>query len=250
MDSPQQVVLVTGAAAGIGRGIAERFAEAGARVALFDIDGAGVASVARALPHAIAICGDVAAENDVVAAVDRTVHVFGQLDVLINNAGIERNGTVIEMPPDVWDRQIAVNLRGAYLFSRAAIPHMKGRGGSIVHIASVHAFLSYPKCAAYDATKAGLLGMTRAMALDHGCDGIRVNAICPGYIDTPLMDRWLQEMADPEAVVKSVTALHPVGRIGTPRDIAEAALFLCSPGAAFITGTSLTVDGGMSIAGH
>ena len=250
MEFSDRVVLVTGSAAGIGRGIAERFAEAGARLALFDIDGEGAQAVAESLPDAIAISGDIALEADSLAAVQQTLEKFGRLDVLVNNAGIERNGVITEMPPDVWDRQIAVNLRGAYLFSRAAIPHMRERGGSIIQISSVHAFLSWPECSAYDATKAGLLGLTRAMALDHGRHGIRVNAICPGYIDTPMMDQWLDGLPDPATSLSAVLAAHPMGRIGRPRDIAEAALFLASDAASFITGISLVVDGGMSIAGH
>lgn len=250
MDFSDRVVLVTGAASGIGRGIAERFAEAGAAVAVFDIDADGAGAVARWLPRAVAVAGDVSSEADAAAAVERTIRAFGHLDVLVNNAGVEYNGDVTEMDPAVWDRQMGVNLRGAYLLSRAAIPHMRGRGGSIVHIASVHAFVSWPRCPAYDASKAGLVGLTRAMALDHGREGIRVNAICPGYIATPMLDHWFNSAADREAVIASVRAAHPVGRMGTPRDIAEAVLFLASDAASFITGISLVVDGGMTIAGH
>jgi len=118
-----------------------------------------------------------------------------------------------------------------------------------VNISSVHAFVSYAGCAAYDATKAGLLGLTRAMALDHGAEGIRVNAICPGYIDTPLMERWLESLPDREATMRQVLAAHPMGRMGTPRDIAEAALFLASDAASFISGTSLVVDGAIGVTG-
>jgi NAD(P)-dependent dehydrogenase (short-subunit alcohol dehydrogenase family) len=114
----------------------------------------------------------------------------------------------------------------------------------------VHAFVSWPGCAAYDTTKSGLIGLTRAMALDHGRDGIRVNAICPGYIDTPLMDRWLSAVPDREEVLRQIVASHPAGRIGTPRDVAEAAFFLASDAASFISGTSLVVDGAMTVAGH
>jgi meso-butanediol dehydrogenase/(S,S)-butanediol dehydrogenase/diacetyl reductase len=251
MDLTERVVLVTGAAAGIGFGVASRFAEAGAAVAVFDIDGPAAQRAAAALPRAIAIQGDVASEADTRAAVARTLAAFGRLDTLVNNAGIELNGTVTEMPPEAWDRQMAVNLRGVFLFSRAAIPAMRGAGGgSIVNIASVHAFVSWPRCPAYDATKAGLIGLTRAMALDHGRDGIRVNAICPGYIDTPMLGRWFNTLDDCETERRNVLAAHPVGRMGTPRDIAEAVLFLASDAASFITGASLVVDGGMTLAGH
>jgi NAD(P)-dependent dehydrogenase (short-subunit alcohol dehydrogenase family) len=250
MDFSGRVALVTGAAAGIGLGVASRFAEAGARVAVFDIDGSGAERAAAALPGAIAIRGDVASEADTRNAVAQAVAAFGRLDTLVNNAGIELNGTVTEMRPEDWDRQMAVNLRGVFLLSGAAIPAMRGAGGSIVNIASVHALVSYPRCPAYDTTKAGLLGLTRAMALDHGRDGIRVNVICPGYIETPLLQRWFNSLDDGQAERRRAMAAHPVGRMGTPRDIAEAVLFLASDAASFITGASLVVDGGMTIAGH
>ena len=249
----EKSVLVTGGAAGIGAGIARRFAEAGYRIAVFDIDGNGARNMADELSkrvQAIGIEGDVSDEEQVQAAVRRTVHELGSLDVLVNNAGVEINGSVSELTSRQWDRQLSVNLRGTFLMSKYAIDKMTGGGGAIINIASVHAFLSWPACAAYDTTKSGLLGLTRAMALDHGAAGIRVNAICPGYIDTPLMDRWLETVPDREQTEREVLSFHPLGRIGTPRDIAEAALFLASDAAAFISGTSLVVDGAMSAAGH
>lgn len=145
---------------------------------------------------------------------------------------------------------MAVNLRGVFLMSKYAIGKMIGRGGAIINISSMHAFVSWPGCAAYDTTKGGLIGLTRAMALDHGPAGIRVNAICPGYIDTPLMERWLETVPNREETKRQVLACHPLGRIGTPRDVAEVALFLASEGASFISGTSVVVDGAMSVAGH
>lgn len=248
MSSPR-VVLVTGAASGIGEEIARRFAEAGDAVAVVDIQRERAAAVASQLPRAIAIGADIALDGEARAAVEGTVQEFGRLHVLVNNAGIEDNGTVAEMAPEAWDRVIAVNLRGAYLLSRYAVPHLRGHG-AILNIASVHAYVSWPRCPAYDATKAGLIGLTRAMALDHGREGIRVNAICPGYIETAMLAQWFASLADREDAVRQVIAAHPVGRMGTPRDIAEAAFFLASDAASFITGTSLVVDGGMTVAGH
>ncbi len=246
----QKAVVVTGGAAGIGAGIAERFAEAGYAVAVFDVNGQGAREMASRLPRAIAIQGDVSSEADAIRAVQATVDEFGTLDVLINNAGIELTGTVEQLSSAEWDRQIAVNLRGLFLMSKYAIPKMRPRGGSIVNISSVHAFVSWPGGVAYDATKAGIIGATRAMALDHGADRIRVNAICPGYIQTPLMDKWLAALPDPGATMRDLLKFHPVGRIGTPRDVAEAALFLASEAASFISGTYLVVDGAMTAAGH
>src|ERR1700730_2236342 len=246
----QKAVLVTGAAMGIGAGIAERFAEAGYAIAVFDINGQGAREMASRFSRAIAIEGDVSHEDDAIRAVATTVNELGRLDVLINNAGIELAGTLEEQSSADWDRQIAVNLRGVFLMSKYAVPRMRPRGGAIVNISSVHALVSWPGSAAYDATKAGIIGMTRAMALDHGGDRIRVNAICPGYIQTPLMDRWLETVPDPGQTMRDVLKYHPLGRIGTPHDVAEAALFLASAAASFISGTYLVVDGGMTVSGH
>lgn len=250
MRLDNKVALVTGGAQGIGQGIAERFAEAGAALAIFDINGEGAREVARRLGRAIAIEGDVANEEQVRAAIDETVSRLGSLDILVNNAGIEISGTVAEMSSETWDRVLGVNLRGAFLCSKYAIPHMRGRGGAIVNISSVHAFHSYPHEPAYDASKSGMLGLTRTMALDHGTDGIRVNAICPGYIRTPLLERWFSELPNPEETMREVLKFHPLGRIGTPRDIADAALFLASDAASFVSGAYLVVDGAMTVSGH
>lgn len=250
-----KVALITGAGAGIGAGIAERFSEAGAAIVVFDINGETAAQMSRKLDQArpgqsIAIRGDVSNEADVRAAVEQTVAKFGKVDILINNAGIDVAGLVPDMITSEWDRVLAVNLKGAFLFSKYVIPHMRGRGGAIVNISSVHAFASYEAYAAYDAAKAGMLALTRTLALDHGRDGIRVNAICPGYINTPMMDEWLKEQPDPEATMKQVLSFHPLGRIGTPLDIAEAALFLASDASSFVSGAFLVVDGAMTIAGR
>lgn len=253
MRFDEEVALVTGAAKGIGAGIAERFIEAGAAVVLFDIDGQGARELAQSLStrgRALAIEGDVTREDDVERAIARTVAEFGRLDVLVNNAGIDVAGQIPEYSSAQWDRQVGVNLKGAFFFAKHAIRQMRGRGGSIVNIASVHAFISYPGNAAYDASKAGLVALTRTLALDHGHEGLRVNAICPGYIDTPMTEEWLASVPDRQETERQMLAVHPLGRIGTPRDIAEAVLFLASDAASFITGACLVVDGGMSIAGH
>jgi NAD(P)-dependent dehydrogenase (short-subunit alcohol dehydrogenase family) len=248
-----KVALITGAAAGIGAGIAELFSEAGAAVALFDINGEGARRRAQRLGEsgrALAVPGDVSCEEDVKAALDQTVREFGTLDILVNNAGIEVPGPMVEMTSSDWDRQLNVNLKGVFLFSKYAIPHLRGHRGAIVNISSVHAFVSYEGNAAYDASKAGMIGLTRALALEHGRDGIRVNAICPGYIDTPMMDEWLRVQPDAAQAMRQVLSIHPLGRIGTPRDVADAALFLASDAASFISGTFLVVDGAMTAAGH
>jgi NAD(P)-dependent dehydrogenase (short-subunit alcohol dehydrogenase family) len=247
----RKIVLITGAASGIGAGMAQLFSESGYAVAAVDIDLQGVKRTAVKLGSpAIAIGADIADEDQVKAAVETTIGAFGYVSVLINNAGIEVGGSVTDLHANQWDRQIAVNLRGAFLMSRYAIPAMRERGGVILHVSSVHANVSWAGSAAYDSAKAGLMGLTRAMAIDHGPEGIRVNAICPGYIDTPLMDKWLDSVPDRAATIRQVLSVHPVGRIGTPRDVAQAALFLASDAASFISGTSLVVDGAMTVQGH
>jgi NAD(P)-dependent dehydrogenase (short-subunit alcohol dehydrogenase family) len=248
----QKVALVTGAASGIGAGIAERFAEAGIAVALFDINGDAVRPNAQRLAaqtRTTAIQGDVSSEADAQNAVETTVRELGALDYLVNNAGIEVSGSVTELSSAQWERQIGVNLTSVFLLSKYAIRKMI-RGGAIVNISSVHALVSWPGSAAYDASKAGMIGLTRAMALDHGPQRIRVNAICPGYIETPIWEPWLASLEDPAATMREVLKAHPLGRTGTPRDVAEAALFLVSDAASFISGTYLVVDGAMTALGH
>jgi NAD(P)-dependent dehydrogenase (short-subunit alcohol dehydrogenase family) len=246
----QKTALVTGAASGIGAAIAERFLSSGYQVAFFDVDGRAVRATASRIISAakrVVLEGDLSNEQEVKGAVTRTVADLGALDVLINNAGIEINGTVVDLSGEQWERQLAVNLRGVFLFSKYSIPEMRRRGGSIINISSVHALVSWPGCAAYDTTKSALIGLTQAMAVDHGGDGIRVNAICPGYIETPLLEQWF---ASGTVTKEEVLKFHPLGRIGKPNDVAEAALFLASDAASFISGTYITVDGALTAAGH
>jgi NAD(P)-dependent dehydrogenase (short-subunit alcohol dehydrogenase family) len=246
----QKTALVTGAASGIGAAVAERFLSAGYQVAFFDINGQAAHATASRMTFATkreVLEGDVSNEQQVKEAVTRTVTALGSLDVLVNNAGIEINGTVVDLSTEQWERQLAVNLRGVFLFSKYAIPEMRRRGGSIINISSVHALVSWPGCAAYDTSKSALIGLTRAMAVDHGREGIRVNAICPGYIETPILERWF---ARGIATKEEVLRFHPLGRIGKPNDIAEVAVFLASDAASFISGTHITVDGALTAFGH
>ncbi len=253
MRLDDKVALVTGAAKGIGAGIVERFLKAGAAVTAFDIDGEALGMLGDRLSsrgRVLAIQGDVAQEPDVVRAIERTVAASGRLDIVVNNAGIELAGQIPDYTSEQWDRQLGVNLKGAFFFAKYAIPHLRAHGGVILNISSIHAFVSYQGDAAYDAAKAGLLALTRALAVDHGREGIRVNAICPGYIDTPMTEQWLVTVPDRDETMRQVLSLHPLGRIGTPRDVADAALFLASDAASFISGTYLVVDGALTAAGH
>jgi len=253
MPHCKPAALVRGAAMGIGLAVARRMSAAGMAVALFDIDDAAVRSSAAeisARSPALAIQGDCSNEQDVRRAVQQTVSWAGRLDVLVNNAGIDLYGKAPEFSSSDWDRQLNVNLKGAFLFAKYAIPAMRPAGGAIVNVSSVHALVSYAGCAAYDAAKAGLLALTRTLALDHGPDNIRVNAVCPGWVDTPMTRKWLESEADPETALLQARALSPLNRIGAPEEIAEAIFFLASEAASFITGAYLVVDGGLTAGGR
>ena len=247
----QRTVIVTGAASGIGAAIATRFLTDGFPVLLFDVNGQGAQDVVEGTGRdakALVVRGDAGDESSVREAVAKAMENFGPVGVMVNNVGIEINGTIEEQSREDWDRHVAVNLTSVFLFSKYCIPGMRASGGgAIVNISSVHAFQSWPRCAAYDATKAGLLGVTRALAIDHGPDGIRVNAICPGYIRTPLLERWFASIENGE---REAARGHPLRRIGEPVEIANAVFFLASEQASFITGAVLTVDGGFTASGH
>ena len=248
------VALVTGGASGIGWGIAQAFAEAGARVCIADLDGPRAAEAAEALrsggAEAFAVTTDVADAASVAAAIAAIEARWGALHHLVNCAGIDRPMPLDDLDEATYDRVVAVDQKSVYLTTRRALPLLvRSGGGTVVNIASVMAWYTAPGYVAYTAAKAGVLGMTRALAVELGPRGVRVNAICPGFIDTPIWQRNLDAMA-PEvaaAFAERVRALHPVGRRGTPADIADATLFLCSTAARFITGTHLIVDGGVSL---
>lgn len=253
MSLQNRVIIVTGAGSGIGRGIAELLAAGGARVAIAEIQEESGAAVAEQIRSTGGVAEffptDVAAEESVDRTVALVAERFGSIYGLVNNAGIA--GAQIDadrMPTAEWERVLAVNLRGAFFCARAVIPHMRRLGqGSIVNIASVHAQFAFAGWAHYDASKGGLVSLTRTLALENGPHQIRVNVICPGYIDTPLWDAWLARQPDPERIEADTRAWHPLRRRGTPADIAKAARFLLSDDAAWITGATLVVDGGLSV---
>jgi len=248
-----RVALVTGGALGIGRGIAKGFAAAGAAVVVADVNAAAAGDLVREIDgaggRALATVGDVSDASDARRMVDDAVAGFGRLDVLVNNAGILPTTwyhRVEDMPDSVWDRILAVNLTGVFLMSRAAIPVIRtAGGGSIVSVSSVQGLQSMPLVGAYGATKAAILSLTRTMALELAGEGIRVNAICPGTIDSELVRGLARaEGGDLDATLVRYGQGHPIGRLGLPEDVANAAVFLASDRASFITGEYLTVDGG------
>jgi NAD(P)-dependent dehydrogenase (short-subunit alcohol dehydrogenase family) len=242
-----KVAIITGAASGIGAASARLFAAEGATLALADIDEAAVAALAAEIVgnggDAIAQRTDVSDSGQVAAMVDAAVARLGRLDVLFSNAGIGGAGVpVTETPEEAWDRIVDVNLKGGFLCAKYAIPHLlAGGGGAVIFTASELALVGSPGGAVYCASKAGLIGMARAMALDHGAEGLRVTCICPGATDTPMLWRNVPDRAEEEA---SLAARMALGRVGRAEEIARAALFLASDDASFVTGTALVVDGG------
>ncbi|MET0772115.1 MAG: SDR family oxidoreductase [Candidatus Limnocylindrales bacterium] len=252
-------VLVTGGALGIGQGIVRAFAREGAMVAVADLDRSAAELLATELTdgggRVIATIGDVSSVDDAERMVAETVAAFGRLDVLVNNAGIQPTDWYFDLehtPVEAWDRILDVNLKGQFLMAKYALPHIReqGPGGSVINMASVQGLQSMPGVPAYAASKGGSLSLTRNMALDYAPLGIRVNAICPGTIDSELVrDLARAQGGDLEANLAGFGAFHPLGRLGVPEDIAQAALYLASPRSSFVTGTALVVDGGFMAQG-
>jgi len=243
-----RVAVITGAGSGIGRACAREFAKEGARVVIADIDSAAASETLRAIGvtggTAMAVETDVSSADAVQKLVEQTLGAYSQVDVLVNNAAIQVNKTVEETTVEEWEREIAVNLGGVFLCSKFFIPHLRKTKGAIINMASVNGFFVEPMCAGYCATKAAIIGLTKAMAIDHGREGIRVNCICPGYIDAGLAWGYFEAQSDPAAARGAAGKLHALGRIGEPEEVARVAVFLASNEASFMTGSAVVVDGG------
>ena len=245
IDLSGKVALVTGASRGIGAVVAARLAEAGARVgvnyhASSDAATVVVDSIKKAGGEAFLVGGDVSQEDKAEAVIKNLVEHFGGIDILINNAGINKDQLLIRMKPEDFDSVMNVNLRGAFLCTRYAMPHLiRQRSGRVINMSSVVGLSGNPGQANYAAAKAGLVGLTKAVAREVASRNVTVNALAPGYITTAMVDELSEETQ------AKILERIPMGRFGTPEDVAEAVVFLCSDGASYITGQVLTIDGGM-----
>src|ERR1035438_7215056 len=244
-----KVALITGGASGIGRATALLFACEGAAIALEDVNAeAGqrvVDEIVKAGGRAFFEAMDVTRATDCQRLVERTIRELGLIDILFNNAGIIRRATVLDLSEDDWDRVMAVNVKSIYLLSRVVIPHMqRAGGGTIINTASGWGLAGGAKAAVYCASKGAVVLLTKAMAIDHGPQKIRVNCICPGDTDTVMLLEEARQLGEESSRFLAESAKRPLGRVGTPEEIAQAALYLASDASSFVTGTALVVDGG------
>jgi meso-butanediol dehydrogenase / (S,S)-butanediol dehydrogenase / diacetyl reductase len=244
-----RVAVITGSASGIGRATALEFAKEGARVVVADVNSQGAAETVKLITAgggtAVEIDADVSNADSVQKLVHTTLETFSRIDALVNNAAIQVNKTAEDTTVEEWNREIAVNLGGVFLCSKYFLPHLRKTRGSIVNMASVNGFFVEPTCAGYCATKGAIIALTKAMAIDHGKEGVRVNCICPGYIDAGLAWGYFESQVDPAAARAAAGKLHALWRIGKPEEVARVAVFLASDDASFMTGSAVVVDGGL-----
>jgi NAD(P)-dependent dehydrogenase (short-subunit alcohol dehydrogenase family) len=249
MRFSERVVLVTGGARGIGAGCCRVFAKEGAHVAVVDRDASAAETLARSLTgNHTAIVADVAVEDQIRAAVDRTIATYGRIDCVINNAGVHPPDTPLEkMAPEKVMDVLRVNFLSTYAMCYYALPHLKNTRGTIVNISSMTAVLGQRNSTAYAASKGAQLSFTKSLALECADFGIRVNAVLPSNVDTPLMRDWASSLPDPEAALSRIAALQPIGRMADVEEIGRVCLFLATEDSSFITGQGLHVDGGASL---
>jgi NAD(P)-dependent dehydrogenase (short-subunit alcohol dehydrogenase family) len=248
MKLKDRIVVVTGAGSGIGRACAIEAAKDGAVVIVADINLQGADETVRQImaikANAVAFKTDVSKPESVMQLVDFTIKSFSKIDALINNAAVQVNKTIENITFEEWNLQMSVNVGGIFLCSKYFLPHLRTTKGNIVNMSSVNGFFVEPMCAGYCTTKAAIIGLTKAMAIDHGHEGVRVNCICPGYIDAGLAEGYFQAQPDPQQARLEAGKLHALWRIGKPEEVARVAVFLAGDDASFMTGASVVVDGG------
>lgn len=251
----QKVAIITGGGTGIGRAICEEFAKQGAVVVVAGENEENIKEVEQLIRgkggESLALKVDVSNSREVKQMIELALNKYKQVDILVNCAGIQLYGTSETMHEQDWDRVIDVNLKGVFLCTKYILPIMKTqRRGSIIHISSVTAHTGHPNLIAYTAAKGGIEAMTRATAIEFAKEGIRCNSVAPGTVNTPILQRHLQNHTDdPEMAWKDFQNIHPIGRVAEPREVAQACVYLASDEAAFITGTTIMVDGGYTVQG-
>lgn len=240
--SSKQVALITGSSGGIGRGIVERFVAEGVKVIATSRNPGP-----RTSDSVFPIAADLGDADSVRRLVDEAIGEEGRIDYLVNNAGICPFGTVVDTSVDTWSQTLATNVTSAFLCAKYSLPHLeRSPAGAVVNIASIDGLLGEHGLAVYSASKAAMIGLTRGIALDHGRAGVRCNAVCPGYIDTGMTEKFLVEAEDPGQHRADIASAHPVGRLGTPDDVAALTWWLCSDEAGFVTGQTYVTDGGLT----
>ncbi|BBE18607.1 3-oxoacyl-[acyl-carrier protein] reductase [Aquipluma nitroreducens] len=248
MRLEDKVAVITGSGSGIGRYCAFEFAKNGAKVVVADLNEKGAAETEKQIQAnggiAVTFKVDVSKPESVQKLANFTLKTFGRIDVLVNNAAIQINKTVEDMTFEEWNLQMTINVGGVFLCSKQFLPHLRKTKGNIVNMSSVNSFFVEPMCAGYCATKSAIVGLTKAMAIDHGHEGVRVNCILPGYIDAGLAEGYFLAQPDPAQARIDAGKLHALWRIGKPEEVGRAAVFLASDDASFVTGSSMVVDGG------
>ncbi len=251
MRLKDKVAIVTGSSKGIGEGIARVFHQEGAMVVIVDRNVDAGIKMARELGseegRSIFVKTDMRKSKDIRDMIDKTVVTFGKIDIVVNNVGYHISKNAVETSEEEWEFIQETNLRSTFLCSKYTIPHLKKTRGNIINISSMVGQVGQPNAAAYSSTKGGQIAMTKNMAIDFAPDGIRVNVICPGWIQTPLVEDWFNQQEDSEAARKYIYGQHPLGRIGTIEECGHLAAFLASDQAGFITGTVIDIDGGVTL---
>lgn len=236
-----KVAVVTGGSRGVGEAVVARFLAEGAQVAAMSRSGTASNTAA------VAVKGDVSSESDVTALMDTVRERFGRLDVLVNNAAVEFEATIEHTSVEDWDRVMAINVRGPFLTAKHALPLLRAAGGgSIVNIASVDGFWAEPHLAVYNTSKGAVQAFTRALAIDHGRENIRANAICPSYVLTDMLNQFFDAQDDPQTARDQAASIHPLNRMSVPADVANLALWLASDESSFASGQSYVLDGGLT----